>query len=52
VPSTVYFIYDFRQRNALNLDIAGLDIDASIELPVQHREHGPFNIGGSISYED
>jgi iron complex outermembrane receptor protein len=29
LPSTVYFIYDYRQRNVLNLDIAGLDFDAS-----------------------
>lgn len=47
LPSTVYFIYDFRQRNALNLDIAGLDIDASYRFNTDNL--GSFNIGGSIS---
>jgi iron complex outermembrane receptor protein len=46
VPSTVYFIYDFRQRNALNLNISGLDIDASYRFTT---DVGQFDLGGSVS---
>jgi iron complex outermembrane receptor protein len=46
IPSTVYFIYDYRQRNVLYLDIAGIDFDASYRFgtPI-----GEMTVGGFIS---
>ena len=46
LPSTVYFIYDFRQRNVLNLNIAGVDLDGGYKFST---DFGQFNIGGSLS---
>jgi iron complex outermembrane receptor protein len=44
--SPVYFSYNFQQQNALNLDVAGLDVSASyrFETPV-----GRFTLGTSFT---
>ncbi len=42
--ATTYFIYDYRQRNVLNLDVAG--IDASVNYAT-HTSFGDLNFGAS-----
>jgi iron complex outermembrane receptor protein len=42
--ATTYFIYDYRQRNVLNLDVAG--IDASVNYST-HTGFGDLNFGAS-----
>ena len=34
LPSRIFYTYDFRQRNTLNLDIRGLDVAASYTLTI------------------
>lgn len=46
IPPTVYYIYDFRVGNVLNLYIQGLDIEASYSIDTSA---GKFGIGGSMS---
>jgi iron complex outermembrane receptor protein len=46
IPSTVYFIYDYRQRNVLYLDIAGIDFDGSYRF---NTPAGELTLGGSVS---
>jgi iron complex outermembrane receptor protein len=45
LPSTVYFIQDFRQYNVLNLDIQGLDLQASYKMTTAGA--GTFTVGAS-----
>ena len=33
LPSTIYYIFSFQQRNAFNIDAAGIDFDASYAFP-------------------
>ena len=46
LPSRIFYIYDFRQRNTLNLTIQGLDIAASWRIPTGF---GTFTPGGSVT---
>lgn len=39
----VYFIYNFQQNNVVNLDVAGIDFDASYRLRTD--DLGTFNLG-------
>ncbi|TPG21717.1 TonB-dependent receptor [Sphingomonas koreensis] len=47
IPGTTYFIYDFRQQNVLNLNISGIDADASYRFTAGF---GSVNVGGSWSH--
>jgi iron complex outermembrane receptor protein len=47
LPPTIYFIRNGRQQNVVNLDIQGLDMDASYQLDT---DAGSFRIGGSLSH--
>jgi iron complex outermembrane receptor protein len=47
LPAQVYFIFDFRQRNAGNLDAAGVDVDASYRFSTDR--FGDWEIGGQFS---
>lgn len=33
LPSTIFYIFSFQQRNAFNIDAAGIDFDASYRFP-------------------
>ena len=46
LPSTVYFIYSFQQRNAFNLDANGIDADVSYRMQT---DAGNFNLALSAS---
>ncbi len=46
-PGTKYFIFDFRQGNVVNLDVAGIDVDMNYRIDTDTM--GTFNIGGGIS---
>ncbi len=48
IPATTYFVYNFQQRNALNLEVEG--IDASIDYGFE-TEVGRFTASGILSYE-
>jgi iron complex outermembrane receptor protein len=48
IPATTYFVYNFQQRNALNLEVEG--IDASIDYGFD-TEVGRFTASGILSYE-
>jgi len=47
IQDRIYWIRNGRQQNVVNLDIQGLDIDASYELRTDSA--GTFTIGGSVS---
>jgi iron complex outermembrane receptor protein len=47
LPGTTYFIYDFRQRNAVNLDIGGFDASAEYRLLT---DAGTFTVGVNTTY--
>lgn len=43
-PTTpIYFIFNFQQNNVLNLDVAGIDFDASYKVTTENA--GKFNFG-------
>jgi iron complex outermembrane receptor protein len=46
LPSTVYFIYSFQQRNAFNLDANGVDADLQYRFDTGV---GNFNLGLAVS---
>ncbi len=46
ITGPVYFSYNFQQQNALNLDVAGLDVAASYRFDTSV---GRFNVGGSFT---
>jgi iron complex outermembrane recepter protein len=46
LPPNVYFIYNYQQANVLNLDIAGIDVDARY---VMNTDAGKFNIGAGVT---
>jgi iron complex outermembrane receptor protein len=46
LPTVVYYINDFRQRNVLNLDIQGLDLDASYRF---NTDVGEFTVAGAMT---
>jgi iron complex outermembrane receptor protein len=48
IPSQVFYVYNFQQRNALNLEVEG--IDASIDYGFD-TGYGRFSISGIASYE-
>ncbi|MDB5707650.1 MAG: TonB-dependent receptor [Sphingomonas bacterium] len=45
--AVTYFIYDYRQRNVLNLDVAGLDVAVNYHL--QTGSAGTFDFGGGFT---
>ena len=47
LPQKVYFIYDRRYRNVLNLDVSGVDIDISYSYD---SDFGRFTIGNAATY--
>ncbi len=48
LPTTpVYFTFDFRQGNVVNLDVTGVDFDASYQFDTEAA--GTFTLGGSFS---
>jgi len=47
LPATVYFVYNFWQRNVVNLDIQGLDINGSYRFDTGV---GAFNLGASATH--
>ena len=47
LPNPVYFVYDNRSKNVLNLFVSGLDVDFSYAL---NTGLGRFTIGNSITY--
>jgi iron complex outermembrane recepter protein len=47
LPSKIYYTYDFRQANVLNLDISGIDFSANYRLPTQI---GVFRAGDFFTY--
>jgi iron complex outermembrane receptor protein len=48
LPSTVYFIYNYQQRNVLNLWVQGIDFEASYRFPTRF---GDFSVQTAGSYE-
>jgi len=46
-PGTKYFIFDFRQGNVVNLDVAGIDVDINYRLNTD--SIGSFTLGGAMS---
>jgi iron complex outermembrane receptor protein len=46
--ATTYFIYNYQQRNVLNLDVAGLDIAAQYEFDVGA---GTMHIGAALTHK-
>ena len=46
LPTNIYYIHDFRQRNILNLDIQGLDLEGSYRFVT---DAGEFTVGGSMT---
>lgn len=46
IPSTVYYIYDFRIGNVLNLTVSGLDIDMNYSFDTSF---GRFRIGNAFT---
>jgi iron complex outermembrane receptor protein len=47
LPATVYFIYDFRQRNVVNLSISGFDASVEYRFPTSV---GDFTVGANVTY--
>lgn len=48
LPTTpIYFTFDFRQGNVVNLNVTGIDFDASYEVDTDSA--GTFRVGGSFS---
>ena len=48
IPATVYYTVSVRSQNILNLNIQGIDANASWSYPT--RSLGTFTIGGSVTY--
>ena len=46
IPATTYYVYDFRQRNVLNLKVEGLDADARYSRTT---DWGSFTLGAAMS---
>ncbi|MBC2669018.1 TonB-dependent receptor plug domain-containing protein [Novosphingobium piscinae] len=46
IPATTYYVYDFRQRNVLNLNVEGLDADARY---TRNTDWGSFTLGAAMS---
>lgn len=46
IPATTYYVYDFRQRNVLNLKVEGLDADARYS---HNTDWGSFTLGAAMS---
>ncbi len=46
INSPIYFAYNFQQRNALNLDVTGIDVSVSQRVDVGS---GKLNFGASLS---
>jgi iron complex outermembrane receptor protein len=44
--ANTYFIYNFQQRNVLNLDVAGIDASANYSATT---EYGRFNLGAGLT---
>jgi iron complex outermembrane recepter protein len=47
LPAKIYYTYDFRQANVLNLDISGIDFSANYKLPTHI---GTFRAGDFFTY--
>ncbi|MCP5143490.1 MAG: TonB-dependent receptor [Gammaproteobacteria bacterium] len=48
LPTTpIYFIFDFRQGNVVNLDVAGIDFDMNYTFDTERA--GSFTIGGAFT---
>ena len=48
IPATVYFVYNFTQRNALNLEVEGVDVSANYSF---NTDIGRFTLDGIASYK-
>jgi iron complex outermembrane receptor protein len=46
IPGTVHYVYDFRQRNVLNLKVQGIDADARYS---HSTDWGSFSVGAAMS---
>lgn len=46
LPATVYFTYNYRQQNVLNLDVAGFDLSANYQVVTSA---GRFTLGGGMT---
>jgi iron complex outermembrane receptor protein len=46
IPNTTYYVYDFRQRNVLNLEVEGIDADARFS---RGTDWGSFTLGAAMS---
>ncbi len=46
LPANAYFMYNYQQRNVLNLNVAGIDVDARYVI---NTDAGRFNVGGGIT---
>jgi iron complex outermembrane receptor protein len=46
ISSPIYYIYNFSQKNVLNLDVSGIDVDASYS---RDTDYGKFSIGASLT---
>lgn len=46
IPATVTYVYDFRQRNVLNLKVQGIDADARY---THNTDWGNFSLGAAMS---
>ena len=47
--ATTYFIYNYQQRNVLNLDVEGIDLAA--DLRVRHRAQAVFRVGAALTHK-
>ncbi|MFY7837065.1 MAG: TonB-dependent receptor domain-containing protein [Novosphingobium sp.] len=46
IPNTTYYVFDFRQRNILNLEVEGIDADARFS---RGTDWGSFTLGAAMS---
>ena len=46
ISSPIYFIYNFSQKNVLNLDVSGIDVDVSYAF---NTNFGKFTVGASVT---
>jgi iron complex outermembrane receptor protein len=46
IPNTTYYVYDFRQRNVLNLEVEGIDADVRFS---RNTDWGGYTLGGAMS---
>jgi hypothetical protein len=52
LPATVYYLFDQRQANVLNLDVRGLDISASYSYSSERAGTFSAGSGGAVKHSE